>query len=306
MTQKGEQLLKLFEFKKEQIKDFEQNYKGPEWSRRIQRLLKYRLKYLKYLTRKFLNSTAVEIKTFWGRNFWSHNDLNAGLFGVLGGPQELRLTKFLIKSLPEDSVFYDIGAHLGFYSILVDDLLDNKEIHAFEPAPNTFKYLEKNLPDFKNIFLNQTALSNKEGSKEFFIFKNFGLSVGNRFDISLCPSLNFSNFEEIKVKTITLDKYCFYHSLPTFLKVDVEGSEGYVIEGGIKTLKEANPIIAIEILRQPLDNRSHLKAIEILYNLGYKSYKINEDGELIFIPKLIPEKIIHEKDNLDNFIFLKK
>ena len=61
----------------------------------------------------------------------------------------------------------------------------------------------------------------------------------------------------------------------------------------------------MEVWRKPFNNKSHLKAIEILYRLGYKSYKINQDGELIFVEKLIPEKEISEEDNFDNFVFKK-
>lgn len=302
MNKKRDRLLKLFELKNRYIREFDQNYQGPGILKKIKRLLKYREKYLSYLIRKIFNFDLIKTQTFFGKNFCYRNDLFTELFGLLSGIQELRLAKFLIKYLPENSVFYDIGAHFGFYSLLTNELLDKKEIHIFEPTPNTFLYLKKNLPNSKNIFLNNFALSNKEGEREFFISKKVELSVANSFDITKDPSLNPSDFKKIKIKATTLDRYCSSHSLPTFLKIDAEGAEGEIIEGGKAILKKANPTLAIEIWDKSKNTISHSKAIEILYSLGYKSYQINEDGKLDLIERLIPSE---QSLGFNNFIFKK-
>ena len=301
ITEKRKKLLELLEPKEKQIEKFCQNYRGPGLLKKIKRLLKYRRKYLKfYLSR--LTSTPLKVKTFWGEDFWPLETVTLYLFGLLGDYQKTRLNKFLIKNLPENTVFYDIGANSGFYSILVENIIENKEIHAFEPVPATFRYLKKNFFFYSNIFLNQIAIFNKEDEIDFYDATKTGYPGISSFDNSFINNIFHSKLKKIKVKTTTLDKYCSFHSLPTFIKIDVEGAESHVIEGGIKTLKKTNPIIAMEVFN---NNSSHLKAIEILYRLGYESYKINQDGELIFIEKLFPEREISKEDRFDNFIFKK-
>ena len=111
------------------------------------------------------------------------------------------------------------------------------------------------------------------------------------------------DFKKIKVDLITLDKYCLNHKKPTFLKIDVEGSEPYIIEGGIHTLKLGNPVISMEVWNNELCNSPHLKAIEYLYRLGYKSYKIKNNGDLKYIEKINFDRDIDKQLKLDNFIF---
>jgi len=300
ITEKRKKLLKLLEPKEKQLKEFCQNYRGPGFSKKIKRPLKYHYKYLKfYLSR--LISAPLKVKTFWGEDFWPLETVTLYLFGLLGDYQETRLNKFLIKNLPEETIFYDIGANSGFYSLLVENIIKNKEIHAFEPISTTFKYLKKNFILYPDIFLNQVAVFNKEDEIDFYDTTKTGYPGISSFDKSFIDSIFDSKLKKIKVKTITLDKYCSLHSSPTFIKIDVEGAENYVLEGGIKILKKTNPVIAMEIF----NHKSHLKAIEILYSLGYKSYKIDANGELIFMEKLFPEKEISKEDKFNNFIFKK-
>jgi FkbM family methyltransferase len=298
-------LLKLLEEQAALQKEFEENYTGPGLLKKFKRLFRYRSKYLRYCFSRF-KPHLVKIKTFWGEDilvfFPEHF-----IFSYIGFPPEsepeIKLTKFFIKNLKEDSVFYDVGANCGYYSLLTKEIIKTGEVHAFEPVPKTFKILKENLSKKQRVFLNQLALFNKEGEIDFYDGSGVGCSGGSTFDIFKRTEL--LNFKKIKIKTTTIDKYCFNHLKPTFLKIDVEGAESQVIEGGIKTLKETDPIIAMEVWRKSPDNNSHLKAIEILYGLDYKSYKINNEGELEFIEKIDPNRDILGKNMSDNFVFLK-
>lgn len=302
-------LLELLKPKEILGREFQKNYSGSGLLRKFKGLLKYRGKYLRYCSSKFKKPCLVKTKTFWGDDFLMFISKGSEVFyfGILSGRQEINLIKFLIKNLKDDSIFYDIGANFGYYTLLVRAINKDIEVHAFEPTPKIFEYLGKNLSKTKTIFKNQLALFNKDGQMDFYDATEASRSGVNTLDISMLLNREnksfFSKLNKIKVQSITIDKYCINHLKPTFLKIDVEGAEGEVIEGGIKILKEGNPIIAIEIWRE--NNKSHLKAMEILYNLGYKSYKIDDKGELEFIEKIEPEKDISVKDIYDNFLFKK-
>jgi FkbM family methyltransferase len=303
IEEKRKKLLELLEIKEKELNEYYQKYEGPGLLKKIKRFLRYQNKYLRYSFTR-ISPCFFTTKTFWGENFLTFlpQELQFYFFGLPNIDQEIRLTKFLIKNLKKNCIFYDIGAYCGFYSLLVKKI-GYKEIHAFEPVPNAFKCLQKNLSDHKNVFLNPLALFNKTEEIDFYDGTDTGDAQSSTFDISQRTDKLAADFKKIKVHTVTLDDYCLNHSKPTFLKIDVEGAESYVIEGGIKLLKEITPIIAMEVWRKPLKNESHLEAIEILYKLGYKSYKINQEGELEFREKLSPEKEIPEGKRLDNFIF---
>jgi len=267
----------------------------------MKKLMRYRGKYLKYaiseLTKKPL---LVKGKTFWGEDFFTHlpGDKYIFLFNILGD-SEIKLTKFFIKNLKSNSIFFDIGANYGFYSLLAKQLITDGQVHAFEPTPTTFKFLQKNLSNKDRIFLNQIAFFDSEGIINFYenLVGKSGLNTFNVFNIK--PIL----FKQTRVKTTTLDKYCLYHSKPTFIKIDVEGAEGNVVEGAIETLKKSNPIITMEVWKSFLNNEEYLKPIKILKGLGYKLYSIVDNGEL-----KEKEIIDSERDILglvDNFVFIK-
>ena len=99
---------------------------------------------------------------------------------------------------------------------------------------------------------------------------------------------------KIRVKTTTLDTYCLNHPKPTFMKMDIEGAEGYVIEGGPSVFKESSPIVIMEFSR----DEGHQESVKALYGMGYKSYEINNEGEL---KKLGLENFIP----FDNIVFMK-
>ncbi|MDI6808598.1 MAG: FkbM family methyltransferase [Candidatus Eisenbacteria bacterium] len=225
------------------------------------------------------------------------------MLGLLGSEEEIRLTKYLINNTDASEIFFDVGANCGYYSLLVRKLITDGEVHSFEPAPAVFEMLERNCLA-KGIVLNQLALFSSKGELDFF--EALRWSGWSTFDISTMSKVaNPTSFRKSKVRTCTLDNYCQTHCKPTFLKIDVEGAEQHVIEGGLETLRTCNPVIAMEVWRSPLNNTSHLKAMEILYELGYKSYSIDLDGCLEIRHKIDPEHDISEGLRTDNFIFKK-
>ncbi|MEL6594001.1 MAG: hypothetical protein AAFQ68_28115, partial [Bacteroidota bacterium] len=56
-------------------------------------------------------------------------------------------TDLFIRLLPQVSVFMDIGASIGYYSIVGKTLKDDLIVHAFEPADGPFHYLQQNFRD---------------------------------------------------------------------------------------------------------------------------------------------------------------
>ncbi|MBD3208564.1 MAG: hypothetical protein GF370_03870 [Candidatus Nealsonbacteria bacterium] len=130
MTERAKSLLKLVEKIEGPIKNFRKKYKkrgvcaGLEDSYRCNGW-----NYLIYLISK-ITPLRVKCKTFWGETMCTFLPKQKGtfFFGCLGSPQEIRLIKFLIKNIQEKSIFYDVGANCGFYSLLVSALTEKGEV----------------------------------------------------------------------------------------------------------------------------------------------------------------------------------
>jgi len=268
--------------KEDVIEEFEKTT-GPGLFKKIERLVKFPHLYipmiLNRLRGKFSNS-IIETDFFGFRKLKVPvNDLgplSILTFNFITFRDDIKLTKFLVKNFSENDVFYDIGANYGYYTYLGVEFC--KEVHSFEPIPDVFEFLYLNLKDQENVFLNNVALSNVEGETEIYISK-YGTGGSTIIkDVFLKKQEMFS--KKIKIKTITLDNYLKNHKPPTIMKIDVEGAEKLVLEGGINFLKEKSPLIIMEVWREFYDEISS-KAVKILLDLGYKPFKIDYQGNIL-------------------------
>lgn len=144
--------------------------------------------------------------------------------------------------------FLDIGSYIGYYSLFFKNI---KNIHAFEPNKENFKYLQKNIEiNNANITPHNIACSEYSGEKIIWYTdknKMGGSSVYNKNDPELSKYKKEDiNFEEIKAKK--LDDILDIKNKNLLIKVDVERHEINVLKGACEeTLKNNNVIMQIEI-----------------------------------------------------------
>ena len=248
-----------------------------------------------------LGPADTTVKTFWGARMvvpLSDGDATGvAFFGMLAGP-EYKLVQYLIRSLPRDAVFYDIGANHGFYTLLARDLAESGEVHAFEPLPNTFSYLARNT---KGTILNNTALAERSGAVLMFDMTGAGHSGGSTIEAAVGERMGGAT--RVSITATTLDEYCATHTPPTIMKIDVEGGEHRVLEGARSTIQQHSPIIAMEVWGGEKGRKFSAPALEKLEGLGYAGYHIQEDGALSGARSPLDFIGISEADNL---IFMKR
>ena len=99
----------------------------------------------------------------------------SGIFGNFEG-ETLRLWYEISKEV--NGLVLDIGAHSGIYSLVAASANKQSSIVAFEPHPNNFDLLCKNIQinEFSNITSDNRAISNKTGK---VVFYNYFGEVGN-------------------------------------------------------------------------------------------------------------------------------
>lgn len=147
------------------------------------------------------------------------------------------------KSLTDALTVVDIGAQVGLYS-LVAKYVPNTNFYAFEPyKPNRIE-LKMNLAfnNVTNVKVFSTAISDKKQTTTLQVCK----SHNGLHTLSENP-LRFKDVDRYAVKTDTLDAL-FYDKKITVdvIKIDTEGWEYYILQGGLKTIRQDHPDILME------------------------------------------------------------
>ena len=179
-----------------------------------------------------------------GAGLW----FNAGPYGpgYASGNNEQPVQEALTRYLKAGDVFYDIGANVGFFTVIAAKLIAPRgSVYAFEPVPENVARLWQNvkLNGFRNVTVIEKAVSHVTGQAELLITSHPGgaaLSTTTR-----PPDVK----RAITVDVIAIDDLVFQEKLvpPAVVKIDVEGAEIEVLQGMRRTLREFKPIVIYEI-----------------------------------------------------------
>jgi FkbM family methyltransferase len=191
------------------------------------------------------------------------------------------LGNLLKKIIKPGDVFMDIGANIGYFSMLAAIKEPSANVIAFEPAIANFEKLSQNivLNKFRNI---QTV---KAAAGEFNEEKILYLSAEDNMGMnSFEQPENYSGKKE-KVKVVRMDDWFRQSGLSriNIIKMDTEGSELSVLNGMKEILMKFKPLLIIEINPETL-SRFYVapdSIISFLYELNYDGYIIPESGELL-------------------------
>jgi FkbM family methyltransferase len=178
---------------------------------------------------------------------------------------------FSILSLSSNTVF-DVGSYTGIYALVAAKSNRNLKVSAFEPNPDLFSALEKNLKlnRIRNVKSEQIALDDQPGEAYLYLNHDIHTSIGSLIQSSTAG-------KKVLVRKTTLDIYCENYSISSvdLIKIDVEGYETNVLQGGSSIIKKSSPIILMESLNQ----ETLQKQFALLSKLGYlKPLQVNGDG----------------------------
>lgn len=232
--------------------------------------------------------------------------LNEGLFGLsIGNPFEPLVTEIVKKHIKRGNNVLDIGAHVGYYTLLFAKLVGKEgKVFAFEPNPNNFVLLKKNLEmnNYQNVVSEQLAISDRSGKTKLYMSLNPADARIYQSDKCL---------DYVEVTTTRLDEHFLgFDGQIDFIKMDVQGAEGAVIQGMPFLLKKNKDIQILTEFSPSLLSRSDIEPIEFLkelVNYGFSFFDLNEEkmeAEPATIPELI-EKYPSEKENYTNLLLVK-
>ena len=160
----------------------------------------------------------------------------------------------LSKILRARSVIFDVGAHIGTYSVILGKLCPQSSIYAFEPQVPLYSILLNNLS--KNRVENCTpfnlAIAHRETISAMQRAVSDGTGTGKTVSYNTREKYNFGGLSvgmgEHVVACISLDSFVNKARLNQIdlLKIDVEGAEPFVFFGAREILKKHRPIIHFE------------------------------------------------------------
>lgn len=208
--------------------------------------------------------------TLRGQRFTMELDLaESPECGYLLRNPTVRLTRLLSAFEGRGRTMLDIGANVGFHALTAG--LFFRRVVAFEPTPSTATRLERNVmaSALRHIDVKRCALSNRTGEAAFAL--DVGHCGANR--IAGEPRLG----ETIQVPLRRLDDLA--KETPgalgklDFVKIDVEGHECEVLEGGRETIAHDRPQLFVEF-----NTPAQFDRFRTLLPQGYRAVRPNIDG----------------------------
>lgn len=183
--------------------------------------------------------------------------------GYLLGTAEPHLQQIIRDYVADGDTVYDIGANIGYVSLSLAKRVGlNGRVIAFEPLPRNADCFRQNIGNnrIRNVQLLEVAASDKCGDAVIRFGENLATA-------SLVWHRDDPGSTELKIRTVVIDQLVEAGELgyPTFVKIDVEGSEGQVLQGMRHTIAAARPVVFIECSDKGRDI-----SWPLLRALGYK------------------------------------
>jgi FkbM family methyltransferase len=197
---------------------------------------------------------------------------HAHLGSIAGGNLESAVQEAMVRHLGRGGVFYDVGANLGFFSLLAAHLsgLDAGRVIAFEAAPDNAEAIRVNaaLNRVTNVEVICAAVSDRSGQGR--------LQVVDDQSWSKLVQYGEHPFTEaiIDVRCLTVDELVASGRIPppTVVKIDVEGAELAVLAGMRDTIAAHRPAIICEL------HDTHAAFVTAVEACGYRA--INLEGTM--------------------------
>jgi FkbM family methyltransferase len=155
---------------------------------------------------------------------------------------ELQTKRWFVENVCRDWIIFDVGANIGYYSILFARLAPKGSVYAFEPT-STIDLLRKNLcwHRVENVRTLQVALGAASGHIEEDIYRIWGQPAERMH-------YEFATVDDIMARLDLSRLDC--------IKIDVDSFDFEVLQGAERTLERLNPWIVIE-LNHALAKRNH-------------------------------------------------
>ncbi|MFZ1469621.1 MAG: FkbM family methyltransferase [Paracoccaceae bacterium] len=183
------------------------------------------------------------------------------------------LARHVFPQLPAGGICLDVGANIGNHSLTFAPHF--ARVIGFEPHPRTFRLLQLNAELAPNVTALNLGASSAPGV----------ISVGQDPQNMAATGIGrdgVASMARVDFQLVRIDDLAEVQEAGpvTFMKVDVEGHEAQALEGASDTIRRHAPLIALEVLRDDVEN-GETAALRVLRGLGYTHfYELREKGRL--------------------------
>jgi FkbM family methyltransferase len=199
-------------------------------------------------------------------------------------PEIIEVSRKYIKS---GTTVLDLGANFGQMSIEFSKLVGTGKVYSFEAQSTVFNCLKKNIEanGCENTILIEKAVHNKDGESLYFPQYDFS-------ETSIFKSAPYSGLaliadakDGVEVKTITIDSLNIDTHI-SFIKIDVQGSDLFAMQGATKTILKHKPVIIFEF-EEPVQAQfktSFNDYVEFVRSINYRFEKTVMGSNYLIIP----------------------
>jgi len=179
-------------------------------------------------------SPELIVPVLWGPLRGSKWIVGSSLHSCWLGGYEYEKQKRITSELKHCTVFYDVGANVGFYSLLAARRVSPGKVYAFEPLPSNVRYLRRHLElnETSNVEVLDLAISDQVGAAFF--------------EETACRLMGrLAQEGDLGVRTATLDSLQERISPPSVIKMDIEGAELPALRGASECIQRYRPVIFV-------------------------------------------------------------
>lgn len=183
---------------------------------------------------------------------------------------ELQTKRWILRNLPEDGVFVDVGANVGILSACAALKAIHGKVISIEPT-DTFNYLIKNLSKLPSPcatfeFLN-LAIGNSTGQRKDQIYKIWG-------EKPVADVFQFKKLDDV-VSELNLNRI-------DVIKIDTDGFELEVLKGAQNTILKFRPTLIVEVNEALATRGTTIQEIfDFLIEQRYTTAQILDGGNFI-------------------------
>lgn len=188
---------------------------------------------------------------------------------------------FVKSCLRKGDYFVDIGANIGLFSLITSRIVgDSGKVICFEPTPLTFERLTENLKhnNCLNVDARNVGLSDKSGFLKLNVSEN-GFDAWNSFTVT--DNTMLQAVVEVPISTLDYELKNVDLSKIRLVKIDVEGWEKFVINGGRFFFSKYSPIVMVEFTEANTFAAGYYvqEIYDMMTDMGFQWYRF--DGNVL-------------------------
>lgn len=259
---------------------------------------------------KSRKSIAINVETFFGTRMKTllPSGTDMRLHTIKAHDSEIRYAKFLVRHLSKGDIYFDVGAHYGYYSLLANVLVGSEGyVYAFEPSASSAEILRENTKDFATIKILQAAVSDTPGEVIFYEYPVPYAECNTTVKDAYVGQSWLKHIQQIenKVPTIVIDDLLEKEQIKkAMFKIDAEGGEAAVVRGMTQSLRALELCVVMEYHYASDKISIHDEAVNVLQACGYGTHGIDNDGR-IFPVSDIGAYMKRKGITSDNLVFTK-